>query len=441
MPRKVEELSDVQVRRLKHGFVKGSVDTGDGSGRSRKRNIGEPRVAYHAVGGVSGLYLQCRPPQPGNTVGARSWILRTTVGSKRRDIGLGGYPDVTLSMAREKARALKEQILKGGDPVAARQANRAKLVEEQAKAVTFAELARVYILKKVEGYKESSRAGQKRRLEYQLSTYAFPFIGKKPVGSITTGEVVAMLEPIWLSKHETASRVRIHVKRIFDLAIAEELMTGDNPADPARLDNSRLTEKKAVRKVQKVQHLKALPVADMPTFWGKLQDAEGLGAKALQLLILTAARSGEVRGARWDEIDLEGAVWRIPEGRMKTGLAHSIPLPDQAVELLRSIPRTDEHVFPSTGKHGILSDVMVSKVPKKLGYDVTAHGFRSTFKDWSRSPGTYNHRPYDDDHTEIALAHVNSTGTRAAYARGEVLEERRPIMQDWADYVAKEVQG
>lgn len=432
----------MQVRRLKHGTVKGAVEKGGGSGRSRKREVGAPCTAYHAVGGVSGLYLQCRPPQPGNDIGARSWILRATVGGKRRDIGLGSYPDVSLKMAREYARELKHRIkTEGFDPVEHKRQVKEQLRQQQAKAVTFQELAEVYIRKRVEGFKESSRASQKRRLEYQLGTYAFPYLGNRPVSAITTADVVRMLEPIWLEKHETANRVRIHTKRVFDLAIAEGLLTGDNPADPARLDNSRLTEKKAVRKVQKVQHLKALPVAEAPAFWRKLQQVEGMGAKALQLIILTATRSGEARGARWEEFDLDAAVWRIPADRMKTGLAHSIPLSDQAVELLRSIPRTDEHVFPSTGKHSILSDVMVSKVPKKLGYDVTAHGFRSTFKDWSRSPATYNHRPYDDDHTEIALAHVNSTGTRAAYARGEVLEERRPIMQDWADYVAKELQG
>lgn len=441
MPKKVRtELTDVQVRRLKHGTIKGAVDAGDGSGRSRKRSVGEPCVAYHAVGGVSGLYLQCRPPRPGNDMGSRSWILRTTVGGKRRDIGLGGYPDVTLKMAREYARELKHRIrTEGFDPVDHKRQLNEQLRQQQAQAVTFADLAQVYVNKKAEGFKETSRADQKRRLEYQLSEYAFPFIGNKAVGDITTADVIALLEPIWLSKHETASRVRIHVKRILDMAIAEDLLKGDNPADPARLDNSRLTEKKAVRKVQKVQHLKALPASEAPTFWRKLQSAEGMGAKALQLLILTAVRSGEVRGALWEEFDLEAAVWRIPADRMKSGLAHTIPLSSEAVELLRSIPRTDEHVFPSTGKHGILSDVMVSKVPKKLGYDVTAHGFRSTFKDWSRSPGTFNHRPYDDDHTELCLAHVNSTGTRAAYARDEVLGERRPIMQDWAKYVTGEV--
>ena len=415
MPKVIAELPDVAVRKLRHGVIKGNTANG-------KRQIGAPCTACHAVGGVSGLLLQCNPPIEGQTIGSRSWILRTMVGNKRREFGLGPYPEVTLSAARAKAREMKADIRQGIDPIAHKKACKSALLREQARAVTFKEIAQEYVGKKG---KEFKTAKQVQKLEGHLNRYAFPFIGEMMVADIERPHIEAMLKPIWETKTETATRVRQHVERILDLAGVKGLREGDNPA---RWKGNLELSLPARNKIAKTKHYAALPVADMPSFMGKLTAQESMGTKALQFIIYTAGRSAEVRGATWDEIDLEARLWRIPAERMKSGKAHTVPLSDPAIHLLESLPHQSDHLFINS--HGNpLSDVTISNAPKRLGYNVTAHGFRSTFKDWARM-----FTSYPDEVSELALAHVNDDRTRAAYARDQLLDKRRLLMAEWSRY-------
>ncbi|MEZ5554792.1 site-specific integrase [Haliea sp.] len=389
MPKRVPELSPLQLKRkaLTPGF--------------------------HAVGGVAGLHLSVSPTL------AASWILKKTVGSRRQEMGLGGYPDVTLAMARDKARAYAELISQGIDPLAEKRATRSALILAQAKDLTFKQVATRYIAKKSREFKT---AKQTQKLTNQLASYAYPFIGHMIVSEIQRANIVRMLEPIWQEKTETATRLRASVERILDLAAAEGLRTGDNPARWAGNLSLSLPNP---GKVSTVRHYKALSLADMPAFMQRLTEQKYMSAKALQFCILTAARSGEVRGATWNEVDLHAKVWTIPAERMKGGRAHKVPLCTSAVSLLESLSRDSEYLFHNT-KGGPLSDVSVSKVPKQLGHDVTVHGFRATFRTWAQE-----HTNYRDEVCELALAHVNSDSTRAAYARSELLDKRRLLMQDW----------
>jgi integrase len=417
MPKIARELSDVAVRRLKHGFIKGATTR-------QKKEIGEPCTAYHAVGGVAGLLLQCRPPVSETSVGARSWILRTTVGNRRRDYGLGGYPDVPLAVARQKARELKEKISQGIDPLAEKRAAKSALIAGQVMGVTFKQVAAEFVKKKAREFKT---AKQVQKLENMLEIYAFPFIGNLLVGEITRAHIVAMLKPTWETKTETASRTRLYVERILDRATVEGLRSGANPA--AWKGNLDVTFPPA-HKVAKVQNYAALPVQEMPEFWKKLSEHRGIGAAALRFLILTAARSGEARGAVWSEIDLQNKIWTVPENRMKAGKPHRVPLSSHAVALLQELPRDESGYLFANTRGAAISDVLISKTPKAVGFNVTAHGFRSTFKNWCIECGDVA-----DEISELALAHVNNDKTRAAYARTDAFEIRRDLMRRWAEFV------
>lgn len=405
MPKIVPELSDVQVRRLRHKVVSG-----------------RPVKALHAVGGVQGLLLQCAPPA-GEGIGARSWILRTLAGGRRRDIGLGGYPDVTLADARKRAREAKDQIRTGLDPVAQRKALSSAMAAQSEKAVTFQQLATEYLAKK---NKEFKTASQGLKLTNQLTRYAFPFIGKLIVADIERAHIVKMLEPIWETKTETATRIRLHVERILDLGGVKGLRSGDNPA---RWTGNLSLSFPARGKVTETVSYGALPVEDVPAFICELRKREGIAARALEFTVYTVARSGEVRGTRWDEIDLEARLWSIPAKRMKAGKAHVIPLSKSAVTLLQSLPRLSDFVFPSPQTLRPLSDVAVSKITRAMHADATPHGFRSTFKDWCR-----RFTAYPDEVSELQLAHVSDDKTRAAYARDALVDKRRLLVNDWAEF-------
>jgi integrase len=395
MPSKVPEFSAMQVKRLAN------------------------KPGFHAVGGVAGLYLNVSDTR------AASWIFKKVVGTRRQEMGLGGYPDVTLARAREKARDYAELIAQGINPLDQKRAAKSALIRSQATSVTFRQVADRYIVKKS---KEFKTAKQVQKLTAHLQTYVYPFIGNMVVGDIERANIVRMLQPIWETKTETASRVRANVERILDLAGAEGLRRGDNPA---RWKGNLELSLPNPGKVTKVVHYKALPYSDMPQFMRELAPKETTGAKALQFLILTAARSGEVRGATWEEINLRSKVWTIPAERMKGGKQHTVPLSPAAVELLKSLPRDYDHVFPAV-RGGTLSDMTLAKVPKSLGHDVTAHGFRSTFRTWAQERTNY-----PEEVCELALAHINSDGTRAAYARSELIDKRRLLMADWERFCFK----
>lgn len=410
MPKRAPFLSDLQVRRLKWAVVQSGP------------NKGKPRTALHAVGGVGGLYLQCTPPVGDNKNFGRSWLLKYTIGARKREAGLGPYPDVTLGMARDEARLWKQKVREGLDPLEERRAARSERIRQQAKAKTFKEIGRLYEARKA---KEFKTAKQSQKLNSHLETYAYPIIGQMLVADIERSHILSILTPHWETKTETMKRVRAAVERILDLAGVQGLRAGDNPA---RWKGNLDLELAAPEKIAPVKHYKALPVSELQDFVGKLRKKKTTGAQALYFAILTASRSGEVRGATWDEIDLSTKTWTIPGERMKGGRTHRVPLTTDAMRMLRALPRDYDFVFPSP-RGGKLSDMALTKVIKDLGYQVTQHGFRATFRTWAQDS-----TEYAEEVCELALAHVNSDGTRAAYARSELLDKRRLLMRDWQKF-------
>nr|WP_297349910.1 site-specific integrase [uncultured Glaciecola sp.] len=405
MPKKAKELTDKAVSAL----------------------VSAKRAGVFSVGRVAGLSIQIRPPE------SASWILRTVIKDKRKWIGLGGYPEVSLKTARIEADELKRKIKREGfDPVEHRKQSRSIAKEEQLKLFTFKQLANEYVEKRSQEFKTQQ---QVRKLNNIFANYAYPIIGNLLINDINLNTIKSMLDPIWSTKTETANRLRIYVVHVFDMAIARGIYSELNPA---RWDGGLKTLLPAPRKISKTNHYKTLDVELMPEFWAKLIKQEWQGAKVLQLGILTAARSSEMRGALWTEVDFKNKVWHIPSERMKgqNPKDHNVPLSNEAISLLESMPKISKYIFPNT-KDGVLTDATISKVPKRIGYDVTAHGFRTTFKDWARQYVKFSHNPYDDDLTELALSHVSSDSTRSAYARNELLDERRPLMEEWANFCSK----
>lgn len=393
MPKKAKELSAIEVQRL----------TTEG---------------LHFVGGVAGLALQVLPS------GGRSWVLRTKVGSKRRDMGLGGFPDVPLADARAAARAARAKIRAGVDPIEEARALRSLLKASQAAALTFEQCAGEYIKAHKSGWKSEKHAQQWTNT---LGTYAFPHLGSILVRDIALANVLAVLKPIWETKTETASRVRSRVELVLDWATAHGYREGLNPARwRGHLD--KILPKPS--KVAKVEHREALPVSEVGAFMVMLRSMEGVGAKALHFAILTAARSGEVRGATWDEFDLTAKMWTIPAARMKAGKEHRVPLSDDAVKIIKAQPpiANSPYVFTAP-RGGQLSDMTLSAVTRRMGAACVPHGFRSTFRDW-----VSERTSYPGDMAEMALAHTISDKVEAAYRRGDMVEKRRRLMNDWAKF-------
>ncbi len=394
MPKKAKELSAVQVKRM-------------------------TRPGLFAVGGVAGLHLQVKP------TGARSWILRAKVGNRRRDIGLGGYPDVSLALARDGAREARELIRRGIDPAEERKALKQALKASQAKALTFGEAAVRCHQTKVPEFRNV-----KHQADWisSINRYADPIIGDLSVSSIELPHIVSVLEPIWQTKTETATRVRQRIEAVLGWATVNLYRSGDNPARwKGNLEHALPNPSK----IKTVRHFPAIPWHEVGKFMAALRQREGISARALEFLILTAARSGEVRLAVWDEIDMDCAVWTIPGARMKAGRRHQVPLSDFALEILRSLPRFEGSPFVfSSPRGGSLSDMSISSVCRRMEVNAVPHGFRSTFKDWARSSTAY-----PDEVSELALAHISSDGTRAAYARDELLPKRKKLMADWASFV------
>lgn len=394
MPRKARELTALEVRRLT-----------------------EPGL--HHVGTVAGLALRVAPS------GARSWVLRAMVGERRRDIGLGGFPDVSLADAIAKAREARDLIGKGADPVETKRAARADLIARQARALTFKTVAADYIAAHAPRWRNAKHAAQWRST---LETYAYPIIGAKHVADITTDDVLAVLRPIWPTKPETASRVRGRIEHVLDAASSRGSRNGPNPARwRGHLD-------KLLAQRQRAAHHPALGIDAVPPFVAELRKHEGIAARALEFLILTAARSGEVRGATWAEIDTAAAVWTIPAERMKAGREHRVPLAPAALELLAKLPRLAgvACVFPAV-RGGMLSDMTLLAVMRRLGAQAVPHGFRSSFRDWASERTSYP--PHA---AEQALAHTIGDKVEAAYRRGDLFEKRSRMMEDWAAFLSIE---
>lgn len=380
----------------------------------------------YPVGKVAGLYLQV------SSATARSWILRVKIGDKRREIGLGAYPAVGLKDAHTKAQTERDKIRAGVDPILERKAAESALRLAQASEITFTEAAKQFIASRAHGWKNVKHGEQWKNT---LAEYAAPVLGKMLVRHIAREHVMQVLEPIWASKTETASRVRGRIESVLDWARVKGYRSGENPAQwRGNLDH--LLAKPST--IKPVQHHAALPYREMGTFMQALRAIDAVGARCLELTILTASRSGEARGARWPEIDLDTGIWRVPAERMKEKKEHRVALSTVAVELLRALPRRADHtdlVFPSPrGK--VLSDMTLLMIVRRLGAEATAHGMRSTFKDWA-SEMTNHPREL----IEVALAHVPGDSSEMAYWRGDVLERRRQLMEDWAQFIARPFQS
>jgi len=393
MPRKARELSPLEVRRL--------VTPGRWS-----------------VGGIDGLALQV------TATGARSWVLRVSVAGKQREMGLGSFPTVSLAEAREQARSKRAQVRAGEDPLATRQAALAQLVEERRLLKTFKTAAEEYIHQHEKSWKNAKHAAQ---WTATLQTYVYPLMGEMVVRDITPAHVIQTLEPIWTTKTETASRVRSRIELVLDYAGARGLRQGPNPARWRGNLDAALPK---ASKVAKVAHHPAVPVLSAAAFFSRLRSQPGMGARALEFVILTAARSGEVRGVAWAEINFDAEIWTIPAQRMKAGREHRVALSSQAVDLLKQLgPGAPEAlVFP--GLRGPLSDMSLTAVMRRMKVDATVHGFRSTFRDW-----VSDHTDYPREVAEMALAHAVGDKVEAAYRRGDLLARRKSLMEDWARFL------
>ncbi|NMN56474.1 integrase [Xanthobacter sp. SG618] len=377
----------------------------------------------HADGG--GLYLTIDP-----TGTRKRWVFLYSLNKRQREAGLGPASEVSLAEARRKAEAMRAMLRDGRDPLESR---------KKAEAPTFGEVASDYINAHAASWRNPKHLDQWRMtLSVQKDSEGAWIDGgycaslrDKPVSDIGTDEVLAILQPIWSTKAETAARVRGRIEMVLDAAKVRGLRTGDNPAQ-WRGHLSHLLPKR--QKLQRGHHA-AMPYKDVPAFIKKLRLVRGIGSYALEFTILTAARSGEVRGATWSEMDLERRLWTIPAGRMKGGRAHRVPLPDRTIEILKVMEQLRKEpeglVFPGARKGSALSDMALAMTLQRNGGEgFTTHGFRSAFRDWAG-----DHTPFPREVIEAALAHAVGDATEAAYRRGDALEKRRDLMVLWADFL------
>jgi integrase len=401
-------------------------------------------VRYAVAGEPAGLYIQVTPN------GAKSWLLRVTTGTRphptspgvmtqiRREFGLGTYPLVSLQGAREKAAGYLAKTSQGVDPNAERRAAISAAQAAQAKLKTFAECERSTLEAKAPGYKNEEKSKAEWRTRMDL--HVLPAIGTRVIGNLTVEDVAGVLEPLWRTKYPTAKKLLHDIAAVFRYAKAKKLYLGENPA------TSEALEPLLGKPNHKKRHFPSLPYERVPEFLGALRNHRTDASRALEFAILTASRSDEVRSAPWPEFDIKKKLWTIPAKRMKRGRDHRVPLSNQAIEILEQ-QRGNGSAYPFSNTKGEpLSDMALSMLVKRMheaslqnggkgfvdpGYNKIAvpHGFRSSFKDWAR-----NLNRYADELSELALAHVNSDSTRAAYARDELLGPRTGLMQDWANY-------
>lgn len=375
----------------------------------------EPNV--YSDGG--GLYLRVR-------ASGRSWFYIGTLDGKRIELGLGSALDVPLAKAREKAAAIREMLLDGVDPRVERA--KAKIKVEEKPVVTFGVFAMELVDDIQEGFKNPKHRQQWRST---LKAHAKPLFDV-PINQITTEQILGVLQPIWLTKAETASRLRGRIERVLDAAKAKGLRSGENPAQGrGHLDLLLPKRSKA-----SVKHHPALPFAKIKTFMTSLSKRPAIAARALEFLILTAARSGEVRGMTWGEVNLEDKLWTVPAERMKAEAVHEVPLSEAAIAILEAVKEDGleptDVVFPAP-RGGALSDMALSQLLKRMGHgDITVHGFRSTFRDWAGEKTQFGR-----EEVEMALAHTVASSVERAYRRGRALEKRRELMSAWATFCGK----
>lgn len=363
--------------------------------------------------------------------GARSWVYRFMLRGKSRDIGLGpasGPDAISLADARDLAAALRLKVKAGIDPLEERERDAASaLAAAQAAKVagiTFKAMAETHIAANKDSWRN---AKHKQQWENTLATYAYPVIGDLPVSEVATSHVLKVLEPIWSEKAETASRLRGRIETVLDSAKAREYRQGENPARwRGHLEQILPPRTKLSR-----GHHKAMAYSAVPAFIAEIRAREALAALALEFVILTAGRSGEVIGAKWGEVDLAKAIWTVPAERMKAGKEHRVPLSPRAVEILEQAKQFEgDYVFAATRKKPI-SSMAMAMLLRRMKQDVTVHGFRSAFRDWAAECTGYSHEV-----AEMALAHTISNAVERAYRRGDLFEKRRKLMEAWADFCA-----
>jgi integrase len=392
------------------------------------------RPGRHCDGG--GLFLLVKD------TGKRSWLFRYKLNGKVRDMGLGGASGaaaVSLPEVRGTAGELRKMAKAGIDPLAERERKAvdaaAKAQAQKVRAMTFKAVAAAYIEAHEAGWRNAKHRAQ---WTSTLTTYAYPQMGELPVSNVATADVMAALAPIWAKKPETASRLRGRIEAVLDYAKASGWRDGENPARwRGHIANLLPTRGKVAR----VEHHAALPWAESGAFMAALRLRDATAARALEFAILTAARTGEVLGARWREIDRVGKVWTLPGARMKAGREHRVPLSKAAVAVLDDMAKLrpdddakgEAFIFPGARAAHPLSQMAMLMLLRRMDRgDLTAHGFRSTFRDWCAEATAYPH-----EMAEIALAHVVADKTEAAYRRGDMMDRRRRMMDDWAEFCAK----
>jgi integrase len=369
---------------------------------------------------VPGLCLQV------SESGAKSWLLRYQLNGVKRWMGLGSLSAFTLVEARERARRERQKLTDGIDPLQVRRAERAAQRAAAAKAITFKEAAEQFHRLHAHEWKNKKHSAQ---VINTLRDYAFPMIGDMSVAEVDTPDVLRCIEPIWISKTETASRVRGRIEAVLGWATVRGYRQGDNPARWRQHLDQALPKRNLVKKTE---HHAALPYTELPAFMAVLRKREGMATRALEFALMTASRVGETTGARWSEIDLAEKLWRVPASRMKGGKAHTVPLVPQVIEFLDRLPRdgTDGFVFIGARQGTKLSNTSLHAVLKRMGYgSITVHGFRSTFRDWAAEQTNFPREV-----CEMALAHAVSDKVEAAYLRGDLLRKRRQLAESWARF-------
>jgi integrase len=373
-----------------------------------------------------GLYLQVSGnKRTGKT--SKSWVLRYKFAGHEREMGLGSLRDVRLSLARKKAQAARELRATGVDPIGHRdQLHRQQRLASQ-RAKSFKQVAEEFIESRKATWKNVKHASQ---WTSTLQRYVYPGFGSTSLGDVTVEDVTDVLKPIWTSKPETARRVRGRIAAVLDYAAAQGLRSRENPA---RRDG--FLAQLLPRQRRQVEHHNALPFAEAPAFVQKLCDQTGVGPKALKFAILTAARTGEVVGAKWSEIDFKNRVWLVPAARMKVPRRHRVPLSTAAVDLLRELDASrgrNEYIFGVPKSKKPPSNIAMLAGIKRMGFSgrTTTHGFRSTFRDWADEKTEFGRTA-----AEAALAHSLGSDVETAYLRTDHFEKRKELMQKWSDYL------
>jgi integrase len=394
-------------------------------GKLSAAKISKLDLKKHAqYGDGRGLWLQV------SAFGTRSWLLRYMVAGRARVMGLGPYPEVTLAEARERAAQYRRQLRDGIDPIDARRERKMAAKIEAAKKVTFGKCAEDYITQHEAGWGNKRHAGQWRTTLLGKNA-ATTSINALPVSEIDTALVLKVLRPIWHKTPETASRIRGRIERILAWATVSEYRQGENPA---RWRGHLKEMLPAKGKLRRPKHHKALPYSDVPPFMAQLRGRDSIVARALEFTILAAPRTGEVLGAKWDEIDFSEKVWTVPAERMKARKEHRVPLAERTIEILKSLPRERDnpHIFVGGSNGQLAKRAMLDLLNTMTGNGYTVHGFRSAFRDWCAEQTNFPR-----ELAEVALAHVVGDDTERAYQRGDLLEKRRRLMAEWSRYCAK----